>query len=252
MQHLARTQLVSHMLTVHLIHLMHQHLTRPSPGKLRPTLLAEWDLTHVLAQLNAAKQADAASCDAPDTQRNSNFKENPDAANISEYHLGIEDEPSPAHLAFKCGNFIVTNEGVGLRGVEAAEKQQQASQKENPQLPQPWWVSSEAAAAAIKKVARLEQEERLKKERSKPEDPARGSAAQISSSAAVKKKPTLAAGNMSIGEWQFKPHARAAHAVVVRVGCLMFCPCRHGGRPGGADEDPPFSLFERSQAAAGE
>ena len=51
---------------------------------MKPALLADWDLQHVLAQLNHAKVKHS-GCAAQDSQHKGVFKENPDPANISEY-----------------------------------------------------------------------------------------------------------------------------------------------------------------------
>jgi hypothetical protein len=163
-------------------------------AKMKPALLADWDLQHVLAQLHHAKHS---GCAAQDSQHKGVFKENPDPASISEYHIGISDHPPPTHLEFQCGELYVSNEGTGFR----AQRLQEAPLAGNKdaqhkmQLPEPWWVSSEVAVAAIKKVARQEQEDSLKKGRGKQEQ-----AAGFSSSApAVKKQPTLAAGTITLG-----------------------------------------------------
>jgi hypothetical protein len=154
---------------------------------LKPTLLADWNLSNVLAQLNQVKQV-SSGASATQSHSKSIFKENPDPANINEYHLGISEDTEPAHLEFKCGEFVVSNEGTRLR-----------TSKDAPSvtLPEQCWCSSEAAIAAIKKVARQELEERLKKDRSKPEE-SKSLSLQISGKAA-KKKESLAAGTMTLG-----------------------------------------------------
>jgi hypothetical protein len=163
---------------------------------MKPALLADWDLSHVLAQLNQAKHVYAETA-APESQGKSIFRENPDPANINEYHLGIADEAG--HLEFKCGEFVVSHEGTSLRATGQIEM---ASGKDLPklQLPEQWWCSSEAAVAAIKKVARQELEELLKKDRSKREEPKSLEYSLSSSATAAKKKPTLAAGSMTLGK----------------------------------------------------
>ena len=170
---------------------------------MKPALLAEWDLSHVLAQLNQAKHVCTTSA-APESQSKSIFRENPDPANINEYHLGIADHAG--HLEFKCGEFVVSHEGMRLR---AAGQNDQASGKDAPkmQLPEQWWCSSEAAVAAIKKVARQELEELLKKDRSKREETKSFEISMSSSATAAKKKPTLAAGLMTLGKLTLQLHA---------------------------------------------
>jgi hypothetical protein len=160
---------------------------------MKPALLAEWDLAHVLAQLHHVKHSASTTADS---QHKGVFKENPDPADLSQYHIGISDHPPPTHLEFQCGELFVSNEGTGLRAQRLPEVQFAGSKDAHKmQLPEQWWVSSEVAAAAIKKVARQEQEDSLKKSRAKQEQ-----AAGFSSSApAVKKQPTLAAGTMTLG-----------------------------------------------------
>ena len=162
-------------------------------AKMKPALLAEWDLAHVLAQLHHVKHSASA---AAHSQHKGVFKANPDPADLSQYHIGICDHPPPTHLEFQCGELFVSNEGTGLRAQRLSEVQLAVSKDAHKmQLPEQWWVSSEVAAAAIKKVARQEQEDSLKKSRAKQEQ-----AAGFSSSApAVKKQPTLAAGTMTLG-----------------------------------------------------
>ena len=139
----------------------------------------------------------SAGASASQSHSKSIFKENPDPANMNEYHLGISEDAEPAHLEFKCGEFVVSNEGTRLRSMG---QKAQTSGKDAPSvtLPEQCWCSSEAAIAAIKKVARQELEERLKKDRSKPEE-SKSLSLQISGKAA-KKKASLAAGTMTLGK----------------------------------------------------
>ncbi len=166
---------------------------------MKPALLAEWDLAHVLAALHNVKLTDREPV-AADSQRKGVFKANPDPANINEYHIGISDHPPPTHLEFQCGELFVSNEGTGIRaqrtGSQATVSKATGSQAApNMRLPEQWWCSSEVAIAAIKKVARQEQEDLLKKGRAKQEQ-----AAGFSSSApTAAKQPTLASGRMTLG-----------------------------------------------------
>ena len=183
-------------------------------AKMKPALLADWDLQHVLAQLNHAKVKHS-GCAAQDSQHKGVFKENPDPANISEYHIGISDHPPPTHLEFQCGELFVSNEGTGFRSQRLPEVPLAGNKdaQHKMQLPEPWWVPSEVAVAAIKKVARQEQEASLKKGRAKQEQ-----AAGFSSSApAVKKQPTLAAGTMTLGTCMFFAQMPCSAAALVAV-----------------------------------
>ncbi len=165
---------------------------------MKPALLADWDLSHVLAQLNQAQHTSTSK-----SHSNCVFKETPDPANINEYHIGIAGKAG--HLEFKCGEFVVSHEGTGLR---AAEQAMQAAGKDEPKvrLAEQWWCSSEAAVAAIKKVARQESEE---KDRSKQEAPKSLSAHIMSSGAtAAKKALSLAAGSMTLGKQAPHPFSR--------------------------------------------
>jgi hypothetical protein len=165
-------------------------------AKMKPALLAEWDLSHVLAQLNQVKQVthghDHAGAAVNDSKRRSVFKDNPDPANINEYHLGIAEEPPPTHLEFQCGQFCVSNEGTALRSAGHSL----AKDSPKTRLPDQWWCSSETAVAAIKKVARQELEEKFQKDRGRQDEPKGLSSSSV---AAGKKKPTLAAGTMTLG-----------------------------------------------------
>jgi hypothetical protein len=198
-------------------------------AKMKPALLAEWDLSHVLAQLNQVKQVKQgdhgthAAAAATGPTRRSIFKENPDPSTLNEYHLGIAEHPAPTHLEFQCGRFCVTNEGTSLRPHAHAG---QASGKDAPivRLPEQWWISTEAAAAAIKKVARQELEDNLQKDRSKQDEP-KGLRLPSSSSAAARKKPTLAAGTMPLGDLLSVAHIRIFVLLSLFVRCLRARTC---------------------------
>jgi hypothetical protein len=185
---------------------------------MKPSLTAEWDLSSVLMQLRQMND----DAQAPEYQRKSTFTENPKVSDCREYYLGITHHPPPSHLEFRCGQFIVSNDGIGLR-YTPEELIAADSALPQLQLPEHWWCSSNSAVEAIKKVSRMELEERLKNEKAKDE-PKRFGAQAGSSAQDAQENTTLASGNMTLGE--FEPPSSVlssrcdAHSITIH-----FCSC---------------------------